>query len=193
MSTKPCRICNISRDDAENQQIAFKSRQNLCIPCYKSSQQQYRAANRERLKRYNKSYRESNLEELRAKDRGRYKKGKRKNIQDSPERFIRSIISRTKARCTKPSSRRKKIIEFSINSDYAIKLYSEQNGLCAITKLKMTYQFNCHKQISIDRIDSTKGYIKGNVQFLCRWVNYAKNDMTNEQLRKLLVESFDKM
>lgn len=38
------------------------------------------------------------------------------------------------------------------------------------------------KRASLDRIDSSKGYIKGNVQFVCHMANVAKNDYTYEQM-----------
>jgi hypothetical protein len=44
--------------------------------------------------------------------------------------------------------------------------------------------------ISIDRIDSSKGYLRGNVQFVCDIVNRMKSSMTQEELlfwcRKIL-------
>ncbi len=38
------------------------------------------------------------------------------------------------------------------------------------------------KTISIDRIDSSKGYVRGNVQLVCWVVNQMKNDLTNDEL-----------
>ena len=34
---------------------------------------------------------------------------------------------------------------------------------------------------SLDRIDSSKGYIKGNVQWVHKNINYMKQEMTNEE------------
>ena len=35
---------------------------------------------------------------------------------------------------------------------------------------------------SIDRIDGTKGYVKGNIQIVCSWYNIAKNEYSDAQL-----------
>lgn len=44
-------------------------------------------------------------------------------------------------------------------------------------------------QASLDRIDSSKGYIEGNVEFVCLAVNYAKNGFSKEQM----IEFFGKV
>jgi hypothetical protein len=41
---------------------------------------------------------------------------------------------------------------------------------------------------SLDRIDSTKGYIKGNVEFVCLAINYAKNKFSKEDTLTFLNE-----
>lgn len=38
--------------------------------------------------------------------------------------------------------------------------------------------------ISIDRIDSSLGYVRGNVQFVCDIVNRIKQDLSQEELYK---------
>jgi hypothetical protein len=38
---------------------------------------------------------------------------------------------------------------------------------------------------SLDRIDSSKGYIKGNIQWVSRAVNYMKNDMSGNDLLRI--------
>ena len=40
---------------------------------------------------------------------------------------------------------------------------------------------------SIDRIDNDLGYVMGNVQLVCRGVNYLKNRWTDEQAMELLI------
>jgi hypothetical protein len=37
-------------------------------------------------------------------------------------------------------------------------------------------------QSSLDRIDNNKGYIKGNVRFVCLMFNIARNDFSDNQV-----------
>lgn len=49
----------------------------------------------------------------------------------------------------------------------------------------MTYKIDngrSHTNVSIDRIDSDKGYTIDNVQLVCMAVNQMKSDLTNEEL-----------
>lgn len=76
-------------------------------------------------------------------------------------------------------------IEFSITEKDLIELWKEQEGLCALTKIPMTYTLQegrNNTNISIDRIDSTKGYIKDNIQLVCMAVNQMKSDLTMPEL-----------
>src|SRR5690606_29496555 len=76
-------------------------------------------------------------------------------------------------------------IEFSLTLDELLSKYYNQNGLCAISGIKMTYILGGgrkNKNISIDRIDSTKGYTNDNTQLVCSQVNMMKGDMTTEDL-----------
>lgn len=64
-------------------------------------------------------------------------------------------------------------------------MYEKQRGRCALSGIEMTIvgsrgSDEYWRSISIDRIDSTKGYILGNVQLVCTGVNYMKKDMTDE-------------
>ena len=46
---------------------------------------------------------------------------------------------------------------------------------------------------SLDRIDSKKGYIKGNIRWVSRSINWMKNDITDEmvwELCKLISENY---
>jgi len=84
---------------------------------------------------------------------------------------------------------------FDIDDDYLIEIWEKQNGLCSYTKIPMIKpKWNSKKQpnlASLDRIDSSNGYVKGNVQFVCYSINIAKNDFTEEQFLpfiKMLME-----
>lgn len=64
-------------------------------------------------------------------------------------------------------------------------IWDTQKGKCALTDWEMTMilgKGNIDTNASIDRIDSSKGYIEGNVQFVCRAVNVFKSNATEELL-----------
>ncbi len=61
---------------------------------------------------------------------------------------------------------------------YLWNLFQEQKQICAITG---DYIPNI-EEASLDRIDSSKGYIEGNVQWVTYQANLSKHVMTMEQL-----------
>jgi hypothetical protein len=66
-----------------------------------------------------------------------------------------------------------------------MKIFEEQSGCCAISGIEMTYLAGSGRtltNISIDRIDSSRGYLRGNVQLVCDIVNRMKSNMTQEEL-----------
>jgi hypothetical protein len=86
------------------------------------------------------------------------------------------------------------------NSDldvaYLKTLWETQGGKCAYTKIQMIlptlssniYQIRSLKKASLDRIDSSKGYIKGNVHFVCLAINLAKKDFTDDEMKTFILE-----
>ena len=75
-------------------------------------------------------------------------------------------------------SAEKRNYEFSVSIKYLWDLFQEQKQICAITG---DYIPNI-KEASLDRIDSSKGYIEGNVQWVTYQANVSKHTMTMEQL-----------
>ena len=69
-------------------------------------------------------------------------------------------------------------IEFSVTIEYLWNLFISQNQICAITG---DYIPSISKA-SLDRIDSSRGYIEGNVQWVTYQANVSKHTMTMEQL-----------
>lgn len=77
--------------------------------------------------------------------------------------------------------------EVNIDLEYLKLLWERQNGMCPYSKVKLilpTYKDtvkNITIRASLDRIDSKKGYVKDNVQFISTAINYLKNTMTHQQ------------
>lgn len=81
---------------------------------------------------------------------------------------------------------RKKDIQCNIDLQYLHELQNTQKGLCALSGIPMTYYFDSGRvptNVSVDRINSNLGYIKGNLQLVCMAVNQMKSDLTIEQLK----------
>jgi hypothetical protein len=66
-------------------------------------------------------------------------------------------------------------------------IYKEQKGLCAVTGMPMEYVSGVESKnsfaVSVDRIDSNKGYTKDNVRLVCARVNLIKMEMEDEQMK----------
>jgi hypothetical protein len=102
--------------------------------------------------------------------------------RSSVENSLRSILWGCKARAKRMNR------EYDLTEEYVLELLKQQNGICAATGLALkpsaqrTVQDKDPFTISIDRIDSNKGYIIGNVQLVCSIYNGAKNSFTFEQV-----------
>ncbi len=71
-------------------------------------------------------------------------------------------------------------LEFDITLEDMLELFKSQNGLCRLTGEVLTLERrDCNA--SLDRIDSSKGYIGGNLQWVLKQVNLAKGRMTTPQ------------
>jgi hypothetical protein len=72
-------------------------------------------------------------------------------------------------------------LEFSISIEYGWKLYLSQNRKCAITGVPIFFPERVHdapwSTCSLDRIDNSKGYIEGNVQWVHKTMNCMKQDI----------------
>lgn len=68
--------------------------------------------------------------------------------------------------------------EFTVTIEYLWNLFKCQNQICAITG----DYINSIEDASLDRIDSSKGYIEGNVQWVTKQANVSKHIMSMEEL-----------
>lgn len=72
-----------------------------------------------------------------------------------------------------------KNIPFTITKEDLLNLWNKQNGLCAISKIPMTYELDAGRvfsNVSIDQICPGVGYTIDNIQLVCMAVNQLKSD-----------------
>jgi hypothetical protein len=68
--------------------------------------------------------------------------------------------------------------EMNLEKNYLKNLYNEQNGLCYISKMKMSLKIHSDFKISIERLDESIGYVKGNIKFICLEFQNASQQWT---------------
>jgi len=75
------------------------------------------------------------------------------------------------------------------------KLWFKQKGRCDMTGVIMSFEQGTPKDkneigCSIDRIDSTQGYVKGNIRLLTHWANNALNTWDDDVFRFHVEQAF---
>lgn len=90
---------------------------------------------------------------------------------------------------------------FDLTKEYLWELFLRQNKKCALSGLFLNMEKSVSRKkgqsnidASLDRIDSSKGYIEGNVQWVHKDVNKMKQDLNEDrfkQLCKLITKKYD--
>lgn len=76
-------------------------------------------------------------------------------------------------------------LEFKITIEYIWNLFKEQNGKCILSGVDIILDpDNKNTTASLDRKDSSKGYLEGNVQWTHKDINYMKMSMSDEEFLK---------
>jgi hypothetical protein len=81
--------------------------------------------------------------------------------------------------------------QFDISIEYVWDLFLKQNRRCVYTGRELTFQTradNFNGSASLDRIDSSKGYVKGNVQWVHKDVNTLKSNLSESAFLSLCAE-----
>lgn len=75
-------------------------------------------------------------------------------------------------------------LEYNLSIEYLWDLFVKQNNKCALTGMPIRFG-RLHRSwettASLDRIDSKIGYTEGNVQWVCKEVNFAKGNLPNDR------------
>jgi hypothetical protein len=88
---------------------------------------------------------------------------------------------------------RKRGLEFAVSIQLLDELFKKQNGVCAITNLEIHFAFGQNKAqttASLDRIDSSLGYVHGNLQWVHKNINLLKSNKSNESFVAWCLENY---
>ena len=80
---------------------------------------------------------------------------------------------------------KKRKISMELTIEYVWELFIEQNRTCALSGMTLTFstsQGDRSQTASLDRIDSNRGYILGNVQWVHKDINMIKQTLSNGKL-----------
>jgi hypothetical protein len=124
------------------------------------------------------------------KKRGHSNGGKRD--QYTPFRWYMKVIT---SRCK--TSDKSKVNNYNVDIEYIKEIWDQQDGKCALTNIPIVLRTHTNVinkkadpySASIDRIDNSKGYIKGNIRFVSLIVNYAKNAWKDEDLINFILDA----
>jgi hypothetical protein len=113
----------------------------------------------------------------------------RMSNKDDLNYFLKEVLSAAKSRAIKKS------LEYDMSMEFLEELWNNQKGKCAITHIDMTHtilQGRIPTNLSIDRIDSNRGYTRTNVQFVCVAINIMKSNLSMSELKyfcKLIIQN----
>lgn len=79
-------------------------------------------------------------------------------------------------------------IGYDLDKPFILAMWDAQGGKCALTGTTMTPERTSPFKCSLDRIDSSRGYFRDNVQLVCKWINVVKNTRDNELIKQLWAE-----
>ena len=79
-------------------------------------------------------------------------------------------------------------LDVEVTIEEAWELYENQNRKCALSGLDISFTETVQRKndttASLDRIDSSRGYVPGNIQWVHKTVNRMKTDLTQEEFIK---------
>jgi len=151
---------------------------------------------KERFQKYKSHYTNEELYEIKCYDcRYKEKSEIKENKKYTVEAFLKCLLADTKNRndCKKTT----KFSNFEITHEDLISLWKKQDGKCCYSGRNMVYNYSKKNYLtqnynpekaSIDRIDSSKGYLKDNIVLCCARANTIKMDLSLDELQKWIYD-----
>ena len=157
---------------------------------YAEYQKEYRQKNKERIAEYEKEYRQKNKERIAEYDKEYYQKNK-ESIAEWQKEYDKSRAKPTtevyryfgdRASKLKTKSRKNKI-PYDLDGKYLQSIYPE-DGKCPALNVEMKAGSDSDWRLSpsVDRIDPSGGYVRGNVIWISWLANCIKSSATPKQI-----------
>jgi hypothetical protein len=129
---------------------------------------------------HNESYRDTICSKCSNENVDKYRRSK--------EGAIAEAYRRTRDRA------RDKGLEFDLDKTWIREQLEAQSWKCKLTGIDLNYSregiatgFRSLYSVSADRINSSKGYTKDNVRFVCNWINVALQNGTDDAFEELAI------
>lgn len=82
--------------------------------------------------------------------------------------------------------------EVTVDPEHIWRLYELQHGKCALTGVELVlparHKDKWHTNASLDRIDSSKGYVEGNLQWVDKKINLMKRDLLQSEFLEMCMK-----
>lgn len=105
----------------------------------------------------------------------------RETINKSVKNYLQRSLTTARERA------KKRQIPCTVTLDDLMRLWDQQKGRCAVSKVAMTHGSNGQRlrefNVSIDQIVANAGYTPQNVQLVCARVNYMKHELDMSDLQ----------
>jgi hypothetical protein len=158
----------------------------------KEIQRKYREKNKDRIRERNREWSKKNREKI--SKRQKYNR-QQERIENGLSKYQKPLTVNSPFVRVYTTVKNSKKHECFLTVDDIREQFERQNGLCALSGLSLlTPKSSGDKKekhpmnLSVDRIDSSLPYQKGNIQLVCLALNYAKNTWTNDQIKNFICQ-----
>lgn len=118
------------------------------------------------------------------RNRKTYRDRKAQKLKNNPKLTVEQWV--TKIWHSLRQNARKRGLAHTVTRAEVESLWTAQDGKCALSRVPMDTTIGSATAASIDRKDSSLGYVAGNVQLICWWLNMGKSNYQDAEIIQLL-------